>query len=74
MLYVPASHLEHDEAPPALYVPAAQLKQAALDVLPVLGLYVPAAQLKHAEIDVLPEPGLYVPALQFEHEDAPPVL
>jgi len=46
------------DAPPALYVPAAQLKHAALDTLFVLGLNVPAAQLEHEDAP----PVLYLPA------------
>jgi len=36
----------HDDAPNALYVPAAQDRHAAEEVLPVLGLYVPCAMAR----------------------------
>ncbi len=38
----------HDVVPAALYVPAAQLAQAAEDVAPAVAEYVPAAQDVHA--------------------------
>jgi len=65
-LYLPGAQLEHDAAPSVLNVPVGQLKHAALDALPVLGLNLPAAQLKHA---ALPALGLYVPAGQRAHDD-----
>ncbi len=56
-----------------LYLPAAQDRHAAEDVLAVLGLNVPAAQLVQ---DAWPVLGLYVPTAQDRHaaEDVPPVL
>ena len=38
VLYMPAAQLEQDDAPPSLNVPAAHARQAAMDVLPTLGL------------------------------------
>ena len=64
---VPAVQGVHNGAPPVLNVPAAQLKQAALDELPELELYVPAVQLVHS----LAPPVANLPAA---HSARPPLL
>ncbi len=66
-LKVPGGQLEQDGAPSELYVPAAQLIHAAMDVLPELGFEVPAGQEVHVELP----PALKVPAAHAEQEAAP---
>ena len=70
---MPATQLEHDDALPVLYVPAAHARHTALDVLPVLGLYVPAAQaVQEAAASPLKVPeGQMVGAAEPKGQNAP---
>ena len=70
----PAGQLAQNDAPAALYVPAAQGMQAAEEGAPEEVEYVPAGQAVHVEGAAAPTKALYVPApqrVQVAFEAAP---